>query len=155
VPIDEEHPTLPEDPYGLGKILGEEIARAIHRRHGMQIVSFRLGNVQTPEKYNNFPNFIHDPMQRRKILWSYIDARDIASACRLAVEKDGLGTQVLNLACDDSNMDIKSIDLMKAVYPEVTDIRSPIDGYQTLLTNKKAKEVLGWQPVHFWRDNVL
>jgi hypothetical protein len=43
---------------------------------------------------------------------------------------------------------------MKAEYPDVTDIRSPIDEYQTLYSNKKAKEVLGWQPIHKWRDNV-
>jgi nucleoside-diphosphate-sugar epimerase len=154
VPMDEDHPTLPEDSYGLGKIVGEEIARAVHRRHGMQIVTFRIGNIQTPEKYKNFPAFIHDPAPRACILWSYIDARDIAVACRLAVEKDGLATQVLNLAADDTSMDIKSVDLMKAAFPKVTDIRSPIDGYQTLLSNQKAKKVLGWQPVHFWRDNA-
>jgi nucleoside-diphosphate-sugar epimerase len=154
VPMDEDHPTLPEDSYGLGKIVGEEIARAVHRRHGMQIVSFRIGNIQTPEKYKGFPAFIHDPSQRSRILWSYIDARDIALACRLAIEKDGLGTQVINLAADDTSMDIKSVDLMKAAFPQVTDIRSPIDEYQTLLSNQKAKKVLGWQPVHFWRANV-
>lgn len=154
VPMDEEHPCLPEDGYGLGKIVGEEIARAIHRRHGMQIVSFRIGNVMTPAKYQNFPKFIHDPKQRRGILWSYIDARDIAAACRLAVEKDGLGTAILNLAADDTSMDIKTRDLLKDGYPTVTDIRGPIDAYQTLLSNEKAKKVLGWKPVHFWRDNV-
>jgi len=51
-------------------------------------------------------------------------------------------------------MDIPSYDLMKAEFPYVTDIRSPIDGYQTLLSNEKAKKVLGWQPVHHWRDNL-
>jgi nucleoside-diphosphate-sugar epimerase len=154
VPMDEDHPALPEDPYGLGKIVGEEIARAIHRRHGMQIVSFRIGNIMTPEKYRDFPSFIHDPAKRRGILWSYIDARDIAVACRLAVEKDGLGTPVLNLAADDTSMDIRSRDLMKAEFPAVTDFRSDIDGYQTLLANGRAKRVLGWRPVHFWRDNL-
>jgi nucleoside-diphosphate-sugar epimerase len=154
VPMDEDHPCLPEDGYGLSKIVGEEIARAIHRRHGMQIVSFRIGNVMTPERYLNFPGFIHDPKKRRGILWSYIDARDIAAACRLAVEKDGLGVQTLNLAADDTSMDIRSCDLMRDGYPGVTDIRSPIDAYQTLLSNEKAKKVLGWKPVHFWRDNV-
>jgi nucleoside-diphosphate-sugar epimerase len=154
VPMDEDHPCLPEDGYGLGKIVGEEIARAIHRRHGMQIVSFRIGNVITPAKYPSFPSFIHDPEPRKCILWSYIDARDIAVACRLAVEKDGLGTQILNLAADDTSMDIKTCDLLKNAFPNVTDIRSPIDAYQTLLSNEKAKQVLGWKPVHFWRDNV-
>jgi nucleoside-diphosphate-sugar epimerase len=154
VPVDEDHPTLPEDSYGLGKIVGEAIADAMHRRSGMQIVSFRIGNIITKEMYLNFPGFIHDAKKRRQLIWNYIDARDIAVACRLAVEKDGLGSIVLNLAADDNCMDIKSADLMKAEFPNVTDIRAPIDGYQTLYSNAKAKKVLGWQPVHRWRDNV-
>ena len=154
VPIDEDHPQLPEDPYGLAKVVNEQTADMFNRRCGMQIVSFRIGNVITEAKYKNFPGFIHDPYQRTKILWSYIDARDIASACQLAIEKDGLGSVAINLAEDDTSMDIKSDVLMKTVYPDVTDIRVPLDNYHTLLSNEKAKRLLGWQPVHVWRDNV-
>jgi nucleoside-diphosphate-sugar epimerase len=154
VPVDEEHPTLPEDSYGLGKIVGEAIADAIHRRCGIQIVSFRIGNIISKEKYLDFPRFIHEPHERKNLVWNYIDARDIAAACRLAIEKDGLGSIVLNLAADDNCMDIRSCDLVKAEFPNVKDIRSAIDEYQTLYSNAKAKKVLGWQPVHFWRDNV-
>jgi nucleoside-diphosphate-sugar epimerase len=154
VPIDEDHPLLPEDAYSLSKICAEATADVFHRRTGMQVVSFRLGNVINKEKYLTFPGFIHNSRQRRGILWSYIDARDIACACELAILKDGLGSVKLNLAADDTSMDITSGELLKAEYPSVTDIRCPVDGYHTLLSNKKAKEVLGWKPVHFWRDNV-
>jgi nucleoside-diphosphate-sugar epimerase len=154
VPVDEDHPRLPEDSYGLSKIVAEEIADMINRRCGMQVVSFRIGNVITPEKYKDFPGFIRDPKRRRMILWSYVDARDIASACRLAVEADGLGSVAMNLAADDTSMDIKSIDLMRAEFPEVKDIRVPLDNYRTLLSNERAKKLLNWQPVHCWRDNV-
>lgn len=43
---------------------------------------------------------------------------------------------------------------MKAEFPEVKDIRLPIDNYHTLLSNYKAKKMLNWQPVHYWRDNI-
>lgn len=154
VPIDEDHPQLPEDCYGLSKIVAEKTADMINRRCGMQVVSFRIGNVITPEMYINFSEFIHEPKMRRVILWSYIDARDIASACRLAVEADGLGSVALNLAADDTSMDIKNSELMKMEFPEVKDIRVPLDNYHTLLSNEKAKKVLDWQPVHCWRNNV-
>jgi nucleoside-diphosphate-sugar epimerase len=154
VPIDEEHPQLPEDSYGLSKIVAEQTADMFHRRTGMQVVSMRIGNVITKEKYRAFPGFIKDPKQRRTILWSYIDARDIASACRLAIETDGLGSVALNLAADDTSMDITSAELLRAEFPGVTDIRGPVDRFQTLLSNAKAKKLLGWQPVHAWRDNV-
>jgi nucleoside-diphosphate-sugar epimerase len=51
-------------------------------------------------------------------------------------------------------MDVKSIDLMRAEFPGVKDIRVPLDNYHTLLSNEKAKKLLGWKPVHYWRDNV-
>jgi len=154
IPIDEQHPTLPEDCYGLGKILEEETASAIHRRNGMQIVALRIGNVMTKEMYAMFPDFIKDPTQRIPILWSYIDSRDIATACQLAIEKENLGFQIVNIMADHTSMDIPSIDLLKSAFPNVTDIRSDISGYQSLYSNQKAKEILGWKPVHVWRDNL-
>ena len=154
VPMDEEHPQLPEDCYGLSKIVAEQTAEMFHRRCGMQVVSLRIGNVITPQMYQNFPGFIHESKERRTILWSYIDARDIAEACRLAIETDDLGYVALNLSADDTSMDIKSSELMKAEFPEVTDIRSSIDNFNTLLSNEKAKKVLNWKPIHKWRDYV-
>jgi nucleoside-diphosphate-sugar epimerase len=156
VPIDEDHPCLPQDGYALGKLCEEETARAIGRRSGMQIIALRIGNVITKEIYETkFKTWCDDPNQRSVIFWSYIDARDVASACRLAIEKDGLGVQVLNCAADDNCTTLTSAELMRHGFPEVTDIRGPIDGFQTLLSNAKLKEVLGWKPEHFWRDNVL
>ncbi|WP_077624522.1 NAD-dependent epimerase/dehydratase family protein [Sediminibacillus massiliensis] len=153
VPIDEEHPQLPEDSYGLSKIVNEKTAESFNRRTGMQVVSFRLGNVIAPEMYEKFPSFIHDPFQRDVILWSYIDTRDIASACMKAIEKDGLGAVAVNLAADETSMDIESRELMAKRFPNV-EIRGSVEGYQTLLNNRKAKELLDWNPVHRWRDYV-
>ena len=153
VPIDEEHPQLPQDCYGLSKIVNESAAQTFNRRAGMQVVSLRLGNVITPDRYKK--DFATDDIKGGAfILWSYIDACDAASACRLAVEKDGLGAVALNIAADDNRMDVKSRDLMAAEYPEVADFREPLEGYESLLSNKKAKKVLGWQPVRSWRKYV-
>ncbi len=154
VPVDESHPQLPEDSYGLSKVVNEKTAEMFHRRTGMQIVSLRLGNVIPPDGYERFPGFIHRPESRERILWSYIDTRDAASACRLAIEKDGLGAVALNIAADDSSMAIRSRDLLAASYPGVTDIRAPLEGFETLLDNGKAKRLLGWQPQYRWRDEV-
>ena len=152
VPMDEEHPLSPIDSYALSKVLNEKTAEMFQRKSGMQIVSLRIGNVMEPEDYNRFPTF--EPQKRKNILWSYIDARDVASACRIAIEKDGLGAVILNIAADDTSMSMKSKELMTTCYPDVTDIREPIDNFNTMLSNKKAKELLNWQPIHFWRNYV-
>ncbi|MFI2858582.1 NAD-dependent epimerase/dehydratase family protein [Paenibacillus sp. JSM ZJ436] len=154
VPMDELHPQLPQDSYGLSKVVNEQNAEMIHRRTGMQVVSMRLGNVIPPEWYERFPSFIHRPEARERILWSYIDTRDAAEACRLAVETDGLGAVALNITADDTSMDIPSRELMQARYAEVTDFRTTLDGYETLMDNRKAKRLLGWQPKYFWREQM-
>lgn len=155
VPMDEEHPQIPQDSYALSKVVNEKTADYIHHKTGMQVVSFRLGNVIAPHMYKNFPSFIHDPELRKTILWSYIDARDAAVAYRLAIETDGLGSVALNLANDETSMDITSKELMERCYPEVTDFRQELTGYETLLDSSKAKELLGWQPVYRWREEDL
>ncbi len=154
IPIDEDHPQLPQDCYGLSKVVNEMAAGMFNRRTGMQVVSLRLGNVIEPEDYSKFPGFIHYPENRKRILWSYIDARDAASAFRLAVEANGLNAVALNIAADITSMDMKSRDLMAECYPDVKDFRKPLEGYETLLSNEKAKRLLGWRPVHIWRNYV-
>ena len=126
----------------------------IHRRTGMQIVSMRLGNVIAPDMYVNFPAFIHNSFKRKHLLWSYIDARDAATACRLAIEADNLGYVEINVASNETSMDIESAELIAREYPEVKDIRENIEGFQTLLSNKKAKALLNWNPINSWRDFV-
>ncbi len=154
VPVDEDHPQLPQDSYGLSKIVNEQTADMFHRRSGLQVVSLRIGNVIDPSAYERFSSFIHDPEQRDRILWSYIDTRDVAEACQLAIEAEGLGSVALNIVADDTSMAVSSRDLMAARFPEVTDFRQPFEGHETLLSNAKAKKLLNWQPKHAWRDYV-
>ncbi|CAI6062422.1 NAD-dependent epimerase/dehydratase family protein [Cohnella sp. JJ-181] len=154
VPMDEEHPQLPQDSYGLSKVVGELTADMFHRRSGIQVVSLRLGNVIPPEWYERFPSWMHNPEERERILWSYIDTRDAAEACRLAIEAEGLGSVALNLGSDETSMDVPSRELMAARYPEVTDFRAPLEGYEALLNSEKAMKLLGWKPKHRWREQL-
>jgi len=153
VPIDEDHPQLPEESYGLSKTVNEQTAEMMNRRTGMQVVSLRLGNVISPAMYQNFPSFIHDPTQRDRILWSYIDTRDAATACVKAIEAEGLGAVALNISANETSMDVQSRELMASQFPTV-EIRGELEGYETLLSNKKAKQLLGWNPVYVWREHV-
>lgn len=154
VPMDEEHPQLPQDSYGLSKIVNELTADMFFRRSGIQVVSLRLGNVIPPEWYERFPSWIHHPEERERILWSYIDTRDAAAACRLAIEAEGLGSVALNLGANETSMAVPSRELMATRYPEVTDFRAPLEGYEALLNSDEAKRVLGWEPKYTWREQL-
>jgi len=149
LPVDEAHPQLPEDSYGLSKVVNEATAEAFHRRTGMQVICFRLGNILRPEDHEKIRAIFDKPEQRLRILWSYIDTRDVAKACQLAIEKDGLGCQHLILAADDSSSNIPSKELIERFLPGVKEFKQPMEGRTSLISNAKIKEVLGWQQEHF------
>lgn len=154
LPMDEAHPLLPQDPYALSKQVGEETCAMFHRQVGMQAVSFRLGNVQTPESYIHFPQIQANPAAQKDIFWSYIDARDIGVASRLAVEIDGLGAEVFHIAAPDTKMTIPTRDLLAAHWPGVTEFRAPLDGFAGCLDVSKAERMLGFRAAHLWRRYV-
>ena len=118
------------------------------------MIGLRFSNVMHPEDYTEFPSFDADPMLRKFNLWGYIDARDGAQACRLALELDATGRDVFVIANEDTVMSTPSADLMAQVFPDV-EVRGKLSGTQTLLSIDKARRVLGYRPAHSWRDEVL
>jgi len=154
-PVDEDHPQCPEDSYGLSKLVNEATANTFHRRTGMQIVSLRLSHIMDEAIYLRWKDtLVNHPERRLKNLWSYIDARDVAAVCRLALEKDGLGSTQLIVAADDTATVLPSRELIQTYFPDVTDIRSPLEGRSNLYSNAKLKQQLGWQQEHFWQDDL-
>jgi len=50
LPIDEEHPTEPESPYGLSKLTGEKYALLYHKLYGIKVASVRPFNIFSPRQ---------------------------------------------------------------------------------------------------------
>jgi len=51
VPVDEDHPTVPEDSYAMSKVAGEVTARSFHARTGADVYGLRINNVIEPHEY--------------------------------------------------------------------------------------------------------
>ena len=152
VPIDEEHPPAPQDPYGLSKYLGEEIGKAFVRREEMTFFSLRLPWIHTPETYlSEIAPFRDDPGFGASNLWLYVDARDVGQACRLSLESDLKGYQDFYIAAPDSFMETPSIELVKAFYPN-TEIRSSFGGRDSLVSSQKAGHMLAYQAQYTWES---
>ena len=86
----------------------------------------------------------------------YVDERDVALSCRLAVEADGAavaGSPSFIIAAADTVMNRPSADLMASVFPGVP-LTSPVGEFGTLLSIDRARKVLGYQPRHSWRDHL-
>jgi nucleoside-diphosphate-sugar epimerase len=150
-PIDEEHPAYPEFSYALAKLISEEMARQFNRWTGIPFVGLRFSNVMEPHDYANFAGYWDDPELRRWNLWGYVDARDVAQSCRLALRDDSGGAEVFIVAAADTVMNRPSAELMAEVYPDV-EIRGELGEFETLLSIGKARRLLGYDPAYSWRD---
>ena len=83
--------------------------------------------------------------------YSYIDARDLAVAFRLAVERSIPSGTVLFVVADDSTVAEPLCDLYPRVMPSIGDKARSLTGNKGSYSNARAKNLLGWQAVHSWR----
>ncbi len=152
-PLEEDYDIDPMDSYGLSKVLNEKTARAFAMRSGADIYALRIGNVIEPHEYDQFPAFIANPMSRKRNAWSYIDARDLGQIVDLAIAKDGLGFQVFNAVNDTITATEPTAEFL-AKYCPTTTITRPLGTFEAPLSNRKAREVLGFREEHDWRKYV-
>ena len=153
LPIDEEHPTIPEDSYAMSKVVNEATAKSFQRRSGIDIYGLRINNVIEPHEYiENFPKFLKDPDLRRRNIFSYIDARDLGQMVQKCLNTDGLGFQIFNASNDDHSVGLSSKELIDRYYKDVPIQSDKIP--QSFYSNEKAKRLLGFKPEHSWRDYI-
>ncbi len=131
----------------------ETIAGHIAQWSGIPFVALRFSNILGPRDYDEFPSYWPDPRLRKWNLWGYIDERDAAAACRLALDARVEGSTSVIIAAADTVMNRPSADLMREVFPGVP-VRGEISGTATLLSIDRARKVLGFVPAHSWRDHV-
>jgi nucleoside-diphosphate-sugar epimerase len=152
-PVDEAHYPYPTSTYALSKVLGETAAEQISGWSGIPFVALRLSNVHLEEEYANVSGYWGNPHARKWNLWGYVDARDVAQACRRSLTAPVTGASSYVIAAADTIMNRPSAELLAEVFPDVKLSRE-IDTYETLLSVDRAREVLGYAPEHSWRDSV-
>jgi nucleoside-diphosphate-sugar epimerase len=153
VPVDEEYPPRPESAYSLAKVLSETMAEQFCRWDPeLKMIGLRFSNVMEPGDYAKFPSFEKDARQRKWNLWGYIDARDAALAIRLSIESNVRGADVFIIANADTVMSRPNDKLLDEVFPGVKHKRTFGDN-ETLLSIERAQRVLGFKPMHSWRNH--
>jgi len=155
-PVDEDHYPVPTSTYALSKVASETIAGHIAEWSGIPFVALRFSNIMAPGDYQEFPGFWDDPNRRKWNLWGYIDERDVAASCRLALEAPAesvKGSPAFIIAAADTVMTRPSAGLLAEVYPGVRLTRE-VSEFGTLLAIDRAREALGFDPAHSWRDHV-
>ncbi len=152
VPVDEDHPTVPEDSYAMSKVAGEATARCFQARSGADVYGLRINNVIEPHEYEQlFGDFLADAGLRRRNLFAYIDTRDLGQLVQRCLETDGLGYQVFNVANADTSVAATTDEIRRRFYDGV-ELRREMGPHETFYSIEKARSVLGYRPQHSWRD---
>src|SRR5580658_4539062 len=153
-PVDEDHYPLPTSTHALSKVASETIAGHIAQWSGIPFVALRFSNIMEQEWYQEFPEYWPDPTSRKWNLWGYVDERDVAASCRLALEAPAeavAGNPAFIIAAADTVMNRPSADLLAELFPGVKLTRD-VGEFGTLLAIDRAREVLGYEARHSWRD---
>jgi nucleoside-diphosphate-sugar epimerase len=156
LPVDEDHPTVPEDSYALSKVLNEATARSFHARSlatgsAADIYALRINNVIEPHEYaQKGPGWVADAGTRRRNIFAYIDARDLGHMVDRCLAVNGLGFQVFNVANPDTSVALPS-DQIAARFYDGVPLRRPMGRFETFYAIDKARRMLGFDPQHGWR----
>ncbi|WP_254767716.1 NAD-dependent epimerase/dehydratase family protein [Salinilacihabitans rarus] len=154
LPIDEAHPPRPEDGYGTSKLVGEELAERVVRRHGISVVSIRPSWVQYPGEYRvreELAGFDPETADPSGNFWSYVDVRDVVSMVDAALGTDVEGHEPYLAVAAENALGRPTAETVEAVFGDLPD-ECDIEGEASAFTTAKAREELGWEPSHSWRE---
>ncbi len=153
LPLDESHPSKPQDSYGLSKVLGEQIADSMVSVYKeMTVSSLRFPGVNFDLSYESFRERWRNPPSRTSGFWTYIDARDAAMTCRLAREAKFQGHEVFIASAAKNCMIQPTLELVQKYLPKGAKIRKTSGTHWSCVDSAKARRMLCFNPQHLWQD---
>ena len=153
LPMDEEHPLYPQDPYALSKAFGEQLMDAAVRRSDLRAISIRPSTVHNEDNYeSNLGKQVRDPSNLSANFWSYIDVYDLADALVLAAESDLPGHEVFYIASPDNAGGHDFAAMLHQYYGDRIPLRELDRVDASGISIAKARRMLGWEPKRSWRD---
>jgi UDP-glucose 4-epimerase len=154
LPIDEDTPCRPQDPYGFGKHVIEQWCEAAVQRSDLSAISIRPSWVQHRGNYErNLGPMVREPFEFSASFWAYTDNDDLAQSIRLAVVTELHGHEVIYVAQPDNATGRPLAELVAATLPAgAVELRPTDRADASGIDCAKARRLLGWTPTRSWRD---
>jgi len=176
IPIDEEHPQQPTNPYGWSKLFMERIMESYDRAYGLKFVALRYFNAAgaTPQRgechdpeTHLLPNVLaaargqlpavsvfgdNYPTPDGTAIRDYIHVADLGAAHILALDylRTGGASERINLGNGQGYSVLEVIETARQVTGRPIEIKieppRPGDPSHLVANAEKAHRLLGWQP---------
>lgn len=160
IPVDENHPLNPHNPYAQTKYMSEELCKAYSRDFDLSVVAFRLFNIYGPGQTGSFliPEILEkvkysgritlkDPRPKR----DYIHVSDVVSAIERTIDYDFKGFQVFNLGTGVSVSVEELVSIIQKYSPDKFEVEY-LHEYRkgevldSIASVREVNEVLNWRP---------
>jgi UDP-glucose 4-epimerase len=166
MPLHEELPANPKSPYGVQKYAGELYCRLWSEVYGHPTVSLRYFNVYGPGLDPEgayalaIGKFLKQRKEGKKItIWGdgtqtrdFTHVRDVVRANILAAESEKVGHgEVINIG---AGRNISVNRLAEIIGGEVEYLPPRLEPHDALADNRKARELLGWEPTVMLEDGI-
>lgn len=166
MPLVETMSPMPKSPYGLQKSMGEQLCRLWNQVYGLQTVVLRYFNVYGARMDPNgayalaVAKFIKQRKEGKPItIWGdgthtrdFTHIRDVVQANILAAESPNVGKgDVFNIGAG-RNISVQTVaDLIGG---PIVHEEERLEPAHALADNKKAREVLGWEPKMKFEEGI-
>ena len=153
LPIDETHPTFPEDSYSYTKRAGEDLLASFSRSYGIRTYVTRIAGVCPQARRRQMATEARPASAWNPWLYCWVGSEDVADAHRLLMEAapDLPVHDVYFLNADDTTALEPSKELVERFNPPLAPLAAGLEGHQSLLSNQKLKQAVGWRHRTSWR----
>jgi UDP-glucose 4-epimerase len=185
VPIAEEHPQRPSNPYGLSKLMLEGALQSYDAAYGLRFVSLRYFNAagatekhgehHDPEthliplllevalgKRTHVPVYGHDfPTPDGTPIRDYVHVADLATAHVQALKylRQGSASEFFNLGSGQGHSVLEVLETARRVTGHAIESRlegrRPGDPARLVARSDKAQKLLGWRPRYADLDLII
>lgn len=162
VPMNEQHPTLPQSVYAVSKLAGDQLCRVLAKEQGVPVAIVRPFNCYGPRETHPYviPEIISQLARSDEVVLGNLEARrdftyvdDTARAVCLLAEKEGIEGEVFNVGSgeDHSVREIAEMATLimkggKAKIRVDTSRLRPYDVSRLICDSSKIRNLTGWKP---------
>ncbi len=161
LPVDESHVMRPSDPYGLSKLLGEEIGRSFVRGGTLEVVALRPNFILFDDFREEVSARANDPANYNEPVagvprgagggpWChYVEPADVAQAFWLALELREVSFDAFFISAASTYAPEPTLDFVERFFGKLPEVRKPDvyrnNAYAPLFDLSRARDFLGFE----------